>query len=102
MTNVPRYDDYFRDILNAIQKATGFVDGMSESSFRDDDKTQYAVIRAIEIIGEASKRIPDDIRKQYPDIPWREMTGMRDKLIHNYSTVDRLSRNCRERPYCLI
>jgi uncharacterized protein with HEPN domain len=88
MTNAPRYDDYFRDILDAIQKAAVFINGMSEPRFRGDEKTQYAVIRAIEIIGEASKRIPDDIRRRYPSIPWREMTGMRDKLIHNYSTVN--------------
>jgi uncharacterized protein with HEPN domain len=88
MTSTSRYDDYFRDILDAIRKATLFVDGMSEPSFRTDEKTQYAVIRAIEIIGEASKRIPEDIRRRYPSIPWREMTGMRDKLIHNYSTVN--------------
>jgi uncharacterized protein with HEPN domain len=79
MTNAPRYDDYFRDILDAIQKAAVFINGMSEPRFRGDEKTQYAVIRAIEIIGEASKRIPDDIRRRYPSIPWREMTGMRDK-----------------------
>jgi len=53
-----------------------------------DEKTLYAVIRAFEIIGEASKKIPDNIRQAYPNIPWLIMAGMRDKLIHDYFGVD--------------
>ncbi|MDA2925414.1 DUF86 domain-containing protein [Acidobacteria bacterium AH-259-L09] len=48
----------------------------------------FAVIRALEIIGEAAKQVPQDMRDKAPDIPWRSMVGMRDKLIHNYSTVN--------------
>ena len=56
--------------------------------FENDKKTLYAVIRCLEVIGEAVKKIPIDIRKQYSDIPWQEISGMRDKLIHEYFGVD--------------
>ena len=52
------------------------------------EKTQFVIIRALEIIGEASKKIPDDIKSQYNDVPWREVAGMRDILIHDYFGVD--------------
>ena len=61
---------------------------MDFREFCADDKTSSAVIRKLEIIGEATKNIPDNIQKQYPNIPWREMAGMRDKLIHFYFGVD--------------
>ena len=65
-----------------------FVEGMSFEEFRADDKTASAVIRKFEIIGEATKNIPDEIRHQYPTVPWKEMAGMRDRLIHFCSGVD--------------
>jgi len=71
-----------------MNKALKFVEGMSYEEFAKDDKTVFAVIRAIEIIGEAVKNIPEDIRKEYPEIPWKGMTGMRDKVIHGYFGVD--------------
>ncbi|MCK5170388.1 MAG: DUF86 domain-containing protein [Bacteroidales bacterium] len=61
---------------------------MNFEDFQNDDKTISAVIRKFEIIGEASKKIPDTIKKQNQSIPWKEMAGMRDKLIHDYMGVD--------------
>jgi uncharacterized protein with HEPN domain len=71
-----------------MEKAESFIKGMSYEKFTHDDKTVYAVIRAIEIIGEAAKQIPDEARQNYADIPWKDMAGMRDVLIHDYIGVD--------------
>ncbi len=80
--------DFVEDIINAMNKALKFVEGISYEEFAKDDKTVFAVIRAIEIIGEAVKNIPEDIREKYPEIPWKGMAGMRDKVIHGYFGVD--------------
>jgi uncharacterized protein with HEPN domain len=82
------YGLYLKDILAAIDSIEAFVEGMSIDQFNEDDKTASAVIRKFEIIGEAAKHIPEEIIKQHPDIPWKEMSGMRDKLIHSYFGVD--------------
>jgi uncharacterized protein with HEPN domain len=80
--------DYLNDILEAIVNIKRFLTGIDYPTFTEDIKTQYAVIRALEIIGEASKKIPNEIKENYPWIPWRFMAGMRDKLIHDYFGVD--------------
>jgi uncharacterized protein with HEPN domain len=82
------YGLYLQDILAAIEAIEGFVEGMDLETFRADDKTASAVIRKFEIIGEATKQIPDEVRKNYPGVPWKEMAGMRDKLIHFYFGID--------------
>jgi uncharacterized protein with HEPN domain len=82
------YLHYLEDILGNAAKALEFVKGMSESEFLQDDKTIFAVIRALEVMGEAAKNVPDDIRNKYSHIPWRDLAGMRDKLIHHYFGVD--------------
>jgi len=80
--------DYVQDIIDSMVKSMKFVEGMKYEAFIHDDKTIFAVIRAIEVIGEAVKNIPDEAKKEYPEIPWRDMAGTRDKLIHGYFGVD--------------
>jgi uncharacterized protein with HEPN domain len=88
MTAKRLYQDYVRDILDNAGKTQEFVAGLSMEKFRNDPKTIYAVIRALEVLGEAAKSIPENIRSRFPTIPWSEMTGMRDKLIHAYFGVN--------------
>ncbi|MDI6821679.1 MAG: DUF86 domain-containing protein [Actinomycetota bacterium] len=76
--------DYIEDIIGAMDKAVSFVENISYEEFAKDDKTVFAVVRALEIIGEAVKNIPDDYRKKYPEIPWKDMAGMRNKVTHEY------------------
>jgi uncharacterized protein with HEPN domain len=82
------YTLYLKDILAAIDRIEEFVVGMDLEAFQSDDKTCSAVLRKFEIIGEAAKQIPDEVRQEYPALPWKEMAGMRDKLIHAYFVVD--------------
>ena len=82
------YTDYLRDMLENAEKALGFVRGMDSEEFKSDDKSVYAVIRAVEIIGEAARNIPEEIRSKYPEIPWREVAAMRNKLSHEYFGVN--------------
>lgn len=88
MTTNRVYLHFLQDMLEHAEKAVHFVQGMAESDFRHDEKTIFAVIRALEVIGEAAKNIPEPIKNKYPHIPWRDMAGMRDKLIHHYFGVD--------------
>jgi uncharacterized protein with HEPN domain len=80
--------DYLQDILDAVAAIEQFTAGTGFEAFSQNLEKVFAVSRAIEIIGEAVKRIPDSVRSQYPDIPWRDMAGMRDKLIHDYFNTD--------------
>lgn len=82
------HNDYLRDILDAIGKANQFISGVSFDQFVADDKTIFAVVRALEIVGEAAKRIPQAVRDQHSEIPWREMAGMGNKLTHDYFGVN--------------
>lgn len=75
---------FLKDILNASIAIQKFTEGFNYESFCDDDKTVSAVIKKLEIIGEASKKIPSEITYANPQVPWKEMAGMRDILIHSY------------------
>lgn len=82
-------DLYVKDIIQNMVDAEEFIQGLFYETFISDKKTFNAVVRSIEVIGEATKSIPESVRSRYPDIPWKEMAGMRDKLIHFYFGVDR-------------
>ncbi len=82
------YGDYIQDILDSITDIDEFTEGMSFEEFLSDKKTVNAVIRSLEVIGEAAKKIPDTLRDKSQDIPWKKIAGMRDKLIHEYFGVD--------------
>ncbi|GBF80551.1 HepT-like ribonuclease domain-containing protein [Aphanothece sacrum] len=85
---IKRYsEDYLRDIEEAIKLAIEFTEGMNFDEFCQDKKTIFAVARAIQIIGEAIKKLPDNIRQQYPQIPWKDIAKMRDKVTHQYFSV---------------
>ncbi|MFA5700203.1 MAG: DUF86 domain-containing protein [Desulfuromonas sp.] len=85
-----KHDDiiYLRHILEAMQQIAEYVHNTDLSSFRTDRMRQDAVIRQLEIIGEATKNVSQEIRDTYPQVPWKNMAGMRDVLIHNYFGVD--------------
>ena len=80
--------DYLEDISNAILDIRSFVHDMSADAFMADKKTVNAVVRSLEVIGEATGKIPKDIRMRYPDVPWDEIIGMRNRLIHEDFGVD--------------
>ena len=80
--------EFLRDIMDWMENAQTFVDSVDRQEFIGDLKTRSAVERAVEIIGEASKHIPDDLRRQFPDVPWQSMAGMRDRVSHAYFGVD--------------
>ncbi|MFH1452895.1 MAG: DUF86 domain-containing protein [Armatimonadota bacterium] len=79
---------YFKHILEAINRIGLYVYKINHKSFLENDMIQDAVIRQIEIMGEAVKNISDELKGKYPNIPWKDIAGMRDKLIHDYFGVD--------------
>src|SRR5438874_3276785 len=80
-------DAYLRHIRDAIEKIESYV-SVGEEEFMAQSHWQDAVIRQLEIIGEAAKRLSEELRSQHADVPWRRIAGLRDVLIHNYMGVD--------------
>lgn len=75
---------YLEDILEEGEKVARFIEGYTEETFLADERTVYAVIRCFEVIGEAANKISRDIQSQFPQIPWAQMIGFRNFLIHEY------------------
>lgn len=84
-----RNDDlYLYDIFTSLDLIQKYTQGLSENDFASNTMLQDAIIRRLQIIGEAAKKISDQTLKQYPDIPWAKIKGMRNRLVHNYDGVD--------------
>ena len=79
---------YFEDIILAMKRIAEYIDGLSFIRFKRDYKTVDAVIRNFEIIGEAAKNIPVEIKDNYPEVPWAEMYLLRNKVSHEYFGID--------------
>jgi len=79
---------YLEDILEATRKITVYTGGLSKAAFLEDEKTIDAVVRNLEVIGEAVKNLPEDLRAQYSAVEWKKIAGLRDILIHEYFGLD--------------
>ena len=79
---------YLKHILDAISNIEKFIEGIEKEDFLGNVEKQYAVLRGLEIIGEATKNLSEKLKTKYPHIPWKEIGGMRDKLIHQYFGVN--------------
>ncbi len=79
---------YLEDILEATRKIKAYAGGLSKAAFLDDEKTFDAVVRNLEVIGEAVKKLPEDLRAKHATLDWKKMAGLRDILIHEYFGLD--------------
>ena len=79
---------YIGHILDEADYVIGALEDVSEEQFYGDETLKRAMVRSLEVIGEATKKLPDDFRDAHPDVPWRKMAAMRDVLIHDYVGVD--------------
>ncbi|MDD2677119.1 MAG: DUF86 domain-containing protein [Methylacidiphilaceae bacterium] len=88
MSKEPRDQDYLKHIQEAIGKIRRYVAGKSEANFMSDDLVQDSVIRNLEIIGEAATKLSSELKASYEEVPWREISAMRNRLIHGYISVN--------------
>lgn len=88
MSRSERWRLRVQDILNSVQRIATYVDGMSADAFYEDQRTIDAVVRNLEIIGEAARHVPEEVRGRSPGVPWAQMRGMRNVVIHEYDAVD--------------
>ena len=79
---------YLKNISKAMVAAQGFVEGIDFEAFVADDRTASAVLQKLKIIGEATKNVPKTVRQKYSQVPWQQMAGMRDRIIHAYFDVN--------------
>lgn len=86
---MPRdYKIFLQDVLEAIANVAEFVGAMTRNEFEADKKTVHAVVRDLEVIGEAIKSVPAEVRGRHPQVPWQRIAGLRDILIHHYFEID--------------
>jgi uncharacterized protein with HEPN domain len=84
-----KHDDvYISHILEASQELSEFIKGIDKNNFLTNKVIRAATVRQIQIVGEAAKKLSDETKNAYPDIPWKDIAGMRDKLVHDYFGVD--------------
>ena len=76
------------DMFEAINKIERYTAGFDQEAFLQDEKTIDAVARNLEVLGEATRQMPDDFMDQHPDIPWRQMAGLRNRIVHDYFGLD--------------
>lgn len=83
-----RDEEHVLDILEAARRAPTFVAGMTDRQFLNDLKTQSAVLHQLTVLGEATRRVSDPFRSEHPDVSWKEMAGLRSRIVHDYDEVD--------------
>ncbi len=88
MTRKREYKDYLHDMQVYAEKAEQFLTDVGLEALQANEKKTFAIIRALEVIGEAARHIPPSVRRRYPEIPWKKVVGMRNMVIHGYFGVD--------------
>jgi uncharacterized protein with HEPN domain len=88
MCALRRDASYLADIVEAIQRIAGYILGLDYDQFLDDVRTQDAVLRNLQVIGEATKKLSPELRQENPDLPWKAMAGLRDRIVHDYFGIN--------------